>query len=117
MKQRDAVLVVGHGRQCESYVALRRPYRWHCPMLTMRADSCPARLTYSLPRLLVAAVRPASLQRWVDRMRYRASDAPQGLSAAHSDIVNGSRVRVPWTWLRHAELASGYGRLPVSRET
>lgn len=61
-------------------------------MLTTRADSCPARLTCSLPRLLVAAVRPASSQRWVDRMRYRASDAPYGLSAAHHEIVNGRRV-------------------------
>jgi len=50
-------------------------------------------------------------------MRYRASDAPQGLSAAHDEIVKVSRVRVPWTWLRHAELSSGCGRRLVSRET
>ena len=76
-------------------------------MLTMRADSCPARLTCSLPRLLVAAVRPASSQRWVDRMRYRASDAPHGLSTAHDDILNGRRACAPWTWLRLADLVGG----------
>ena len=86
-------------------------------MLTTRADSCPARLTPLFPASPRSSRAARLIAARVDRMRYRAPDAPQGLSAAHSDIVNGSRVRAPWTWLRHAELASGYGRLPVSRET
>lgn len=108
MKQMDAVSVVGRGCQCESYVALRRPRWWHCPMLTMRADSCPARLKPPTPASPCSSrVAPASSQRWVDRMRYRASGAPHGLSTAHDGILNGRRARAPWTWLRLADLVSG----------
>lgn len=73
VKQMDAVSVVGRGCQCESYVALRRPRWWRCPMLTMRADSCPARLKPPTPaspcssraaRLIATLGRPVALPRF-----------------------------------------------------
>ena len=89
MKQMDAVSVVGCGCQCESYVALRRPRWWHCPMLTMRADSCPARLKPPTPasscssraaRLIATLGRPDALPRF-----WRATRS-----------LNGTRRHTEW---------------------
>ena len=76
-------------------------------MLTTRADSCPARLTPLFPASPRSSRAARLIAARVDRMRYRAPDAPHGLSTAHDDILNGRRTRAPWTWLRHADLVSG----------